>query len=129
MGRPGTTRNLNGPDSPEIQIIRIFSGLYRTGRMRVLTADQATNHARRWSAVSSKPPRRLVGTISGERAGDQVLILPSSCFCLGGRCAERRSTDFQFPLCWLGTLEAWLAWTLHCFDFEVVAGLDPVWRG
>jgi hypothetical protein len=31
MGRPGTTRNSNGPARPEIQTIRIFSGLGRAG--------------------------------------------------------------------------------------------------
>jgi hypothetical protein len=31
MGRPGTARNSNGPDRPEIQTIRAFSGLGRAG--------------------------------------------------------------------------------------------------
>jgi hypothetical protein len=31
MGRPGTTRNSNGPGRPEIQTIRAFSGLGRAG--------------------------------------------------------------------------------------------------
>jgi hypothetical protein len=31
MGRPGTTRNSNGPDRPEIQTIWAFSGLGRAG--------------------------------------------------------------------------------------------------
>jgi hypothetical protein len=32
MGRPDTIRNSNEPDRPEIQIIRVFSGLDRAGR-------------------------------------------------------------------------------------------------
>jgi hypothetical protein len=31
MGRPGTTRNSNGPGRPEIQTIQAFSGLGRAG--------------------------------------------------------------------------------------------------
>jgi hypothetical protein len=31
MGRPGTTQNSNGPDQPEMQTIRAFSGLGRAG--------------------------------------------------------------------------------------------------
>jgi hypothetical protein len=31
MGRPGTARNSNRPGRPEIQTIRVFSGLGRAG--------------------------------------------------------------------------------------------------
>jgi hypothetical protein len=96
MGRPGTTRNSNGPTRPEIQTIRAFSGLGRAG-------PGGPNVHLYWNLT---PPKTFISFVSNPPAGDSGLglrVRPSPeevealIASLGGIPNDERQVHFEMP--------------------------------